>query len=277
MRTTDERLGKATLRIGQAGDGSWSGLVIVGGKQAGDVLHDDQRDRLRTRLMNLAGTVHPNYFGIDGAVDRFLRYMPGGFAGERYRSHDGERRYKVDAHRTLTDLLPMAAAIEAVDEDGRRLASAFRKDQLWTHMPSLQESTRLREVLAENGGAFLRAAARFADGAYGAGIAGMQDAIKGHGALTWPIATYLPFLWDPSIHMFLKPTVTRDFAERIGHPFAFAYDAEIRTDVYESLLDLTEHTANAIASLNPADRIDVQSFIWVVGEYRDDDLPSTAS
>ncbi|WP_298814701.1 hypothetical protein [uncultured Sphingomonas sp.] len=277
METTDEKHGKATLRIGQAKNGGWSGLVIIAGRQAGDVIHDDDRDRLRTRLMNLAGTVHPNYFGIDGALTRFLRYMPGGFAGERYRSRDGERRYKVDAHRTLTDLLPLAAAADATDADGVRLAAAFKKDQLWTHMPSLQESTRLKEVLAQNGGAFLRAAAAFANDDFAKGISGMHAAIKAHGLLSWPIATYLPFLWDPARHMFLKPTVTRDFAERIGHRFAVDYDAAIRPDVYESLLHLADHTAKAIAALEPADRIDVQSFIWVVGEYREQDLPASSA
>jgi hypothetical protein len=277
MKTTDEKHGNATLRIGQAKTGGWSGLVIIAGRQAGDVIHDDDRDRLRTRLMNLAGTVHPNYFGIDGAITRFLRYMPGGFAGERYTSHDSERRYKVDAHKTLTGLLPLAAAVDATDEDGARLADAFKKDQLWTHMPSLQESTRLKEVLAKNGGAFLRAAAAFADEDVANGISGMHGAIKAHGSLSWPIATYLPFLWDPARHMFLKPTVTRDFAERIGHRFAVDYDPEIRTDVYESLLDLADDTATAIAALKPADRIDVQSFIWVVGEYREQDLPAATA
>ena len=81
-------------------------------------------------------------------------------------------------------------------------------------MPSLQESTRLREVLAQHGGAFLRAAAKFAGGSYATGIAGMRNAIGSYGALTWPITTYLPFLWAPERHLFLKPTVTRDFAYR---------------------------------------------------------------
>ena len=43
--------------------------------------------------------------------------------------------------------------------------------------------------------------------------------------------------------------------------------------MYESLLSLADHTAAAIAPLKPTDRIDVQSFIWVVGEYREPDLP----
>lgn len=273
MKTSDEKYGKATLRIGQGMDGGWVGVVILGGKIVGEKLHDEDRGRLRARLMNLAGTVHPNYFGIEGAITRFLQFMPGGFSGQRYTAHDGERRYKVDAHKTLTTLLPLTAAEKATDADGKTLAAAFKKDQLWTHMPSLQESTRLREVLAEHGGAFLRAAAAFANGDFNTGIAGMRNAIAPHGTLTWPIATYLPFLWSPERHMFLKPTATRDFAERVGHRFAIEYDSEITADVYRSLLDLADDTAAGIAQLGPVDRIDVQSFIWVVGEYREENLP----
>lgn len=273
MKTSDEKYGQALLRIAQDQDGGWVGVVILGGKIVGDKLHDDDKDRLRARLRNSAGTVHPNYFGMDGAIARFLLFMPGGFSGQRYTAHDGERRYKVDAHNTLTAILPLDAATNATDADGKTLAAAFKKDQLWTHMPSLQESTRLREVLSENGGAFLRAAAAFAHGEFAAGIAGMRNAVAVHGAFTWPIATYLPFLWSPDTHMFLKPNVTRDFAERVGHRFAIDYDSEISGDVYQSLLDLADDTALGIAQLDPVDRIDVQSFIWVVGEYREENLP----
>ncbi|MDJ0389695.1 hypothetical protein QMO56_16395 [Roseomonas sp. E05] len=115
----------------------------------------------------------------------------------------------------------------------------------------LQESTRLREVLAEHGGAFLRAAAIFADGNCNTGIAVMRNAIAPHGTLTWPISTYLPFLWSPDKRMFLKPTATRDFVERIGHRFAIEYDSEITADVYWSLLDLADDTAVGIDAAQP--------------------------
>ena len=272
MITTEEPYGKTKLRFMENKDGSWSGAVIAAGK-ASKPLHDKDRDRLRSRLKNEAGILHPNYFGMDGAIKRFLEYMPGGFQGARYNAHEGERRYKVDAHRTLTRLLPLAKAAGASDAEGQSIAAAFRKDELWTHMPSLQESARLKETLEEHGGAFLRASAKFANEDYSAGIAEMQAATKPHGTLSWPIATYLPFLWTPERHMFLKPNVTRDFAERVGHHFAVDYDSEIRADVYESLLDLAQFTEDALAPLKPADRIDVQSFIWVVGEYREEDLP----
>ena len=275
MADKDEVYGKTKLRILSAKGGGWSGIALSGGKQVGDILHDDDRDRLRTRLMNAAGTEHPDYFGIEGAIERFLTYMPGGFAGERYNSPDSERRYKVRARDALAETMPLHNALNASGGDAKLLAVAFTPDKLWINMLSLHESTRLRETLAgPNGNAFLQAAAKFATGQVGAGLAGMRSAVAPHGGTTWPIVTYLPFFWSPEAHMFLKPEATRDFAQRIGHRFAVEYRSEHEAAVYECLLDLVDHTANAIRQLNPADRIDVQSFIWVVGRYAEMDLPA---
>ena len=81
---------------------------------------------------------------------------------------------------------------------------------------------------------------------------------------------HLPFLWRPEEHMFLKPEVTKDFAARVAHRFAMDYQARLDFSVYESLLDLVSKTAAELAQLKPRDRIDVQSFIWVVGDYKED-------
>jgi len=100
----------------------------------------------------------------------------------------------------------------------------------------------------------------------------MVQAIAPHGRPSWPLVTYLPYLWAPEDHVFLKPESTVDFAERVGHPFASEYDAEIKSAVYKSLLDLARATKLEVASLAPVDGIDVQSFIWVVGAYKDSDI-----
>ena len=73
--------------------------------------------------------------------------------------------------------------------------------------------------------------------------------------------------------MFLKPTVTTDFADRVGHDFRHRYEAEPNEETYEALLDLVAATRTAITSLKPCDNMDIQSFIWVVGEYREENKP----
>jgi hypothetical protein len=140
-------------------------------------------------------------------------------------------------------------------------------------VPRSLEPMHLKDALeGPHGAAFLRASARFADGDYDAAAQGMHSAIKAHGRMSWPTATYFPFLWQPEKHMFLNPTVTRDFAERIGHPFQYEYEAEVSADTYQSLLDLASETMKALEPLGAKDMIDVQSFIWVVGAYREEDL-----
>ena len=71
------------------------------------------------------------------------------------------------------------------------------------------------------------------------------------------------------MHMFLKPEVTKDFATRVGHRFANEYESALKIEIYDSLLDLARKTENELADLKPRDRIDVQSFIWVVGKYKE--------
>lgn len=41
--------------------------------------------------------------------------------------------------------------------------------------------------------------------------------------------------------------------------------------VYESLLDLAAATERELGDMNPVDRIDIQSFIWVVGQNSAED------
>jgi hypothetical protein len=55
----------------------------------------------------------------------------------------------------------------------------------------------------------------------------MERALKPHDSAKWTVATYLPFLWQPEKHMFLKPEVTKDFAARVGHRFATDYKARL--------------------------------------------------
>jgi hypothetical protein len=80
----------------------------------------------------------------------------------------------------------------------------------------------------------------------------MERALKPHDSAKWTVATYLPFLWQPEKHMFLKPEVTKDFAARVGHRFATDYEARLDFSVYESLLDLASKMATEIGRAQAA-------------------------
>lgn len=264
MPVSELPYGKATLKW-QAKDGAFVGAVILGGKRVA-MMEDADEQILLTRLRNEAGRLHPDYVGFDGAMRRYLHFFPSGLHG--LASASSERTYKERAASRLREGLPLERAAEAVREDAVRLAGAG----IQTNMLSPFEAARLRDtLLGETSARFLRGAAAFATGDYRAGTAMMSAAVQPHGRISWPIVTYLPFLWDYERHMFLKPTVTVDFADRVGHDFAHRYAAEPNAETYLALLDLVEVTRNAIAALTPRDNLDLQSFIWVVGEYREGD------
>ena len=74
--------------------------------------------------------------------------------------------------------------------------------------------------------------------------------------------TGLLFLWDPLTHMFLNPETTKDLAEGFGHRSAQSFSSWNSLSVCERLLDLGSETGTGIADLEPADRFDIQSFMW---------------
>jgi hypothetical protein len=262
-----------TIRTGAVGDLSlrlvekdkaFIGVIFdaKGAKKA--QIEGTEADDVWRRLHDEAGKAHPKYFGFDGARARFLRFFPNGFHSAGYTN--AERDYKVAAKQRLDATAPLNQAV-AASGLGEVVLAVFRA----TNLLSPFEKVRLQDVLrgptAED---FIHAVARFALGEGKPALLDMERALKPHESAKWTVATYLPFLWRPQEHMFLKPEVTKDFAARVGHRFASDYEPQLDFAVYESLLDLASKTEAELANLKPRDRIDVQSFIWIVGGYRDD-------
>ena len=248
-------LGKVPLRL-VLSEGRYHGLAD--GKP---ILVGDDADDVWRRLHDEAGRANPRYVGFDGARNRFLHWFEGGFRSEQFVAE--ERDYKVKAKAKLDASAPVEEAATG-SGFGEAALATFRA----TNLLSPFEKTRLQDVLrGPHADDFIRGAARFALGEIKVGLAHMQAALKPHDNAKWTVATYLPFLWRPEQHMFLKPEVTKDFAQRVGHRFAHDYEAALKLPVYESLLDLADRTTRELAALEPRDRIDVQSFIWVIGDY----------
>lgn len=259
--------GKAKLRFQPEKDGSFAGVVIRDGKMS-EIFREGDRNAIIARLKSEAGKLEPNYFGMDEAIKRFLEFMPDGFDGER--NDEMEDAYKRNAAKALSDAVSSSNALSATPDD----AAAVHTAKVWTNLLSPYEAMKLKDTLAGDDGAkFLQGAAQFCDGGYAKGATLMAAAMTKGDRLTWPIATYFSYLWSPDTRMFLKPEATRDFAERIGHPFVGEYESAINEGTYQSLLDLADQTLTALKPIGAKDYIDVQSFIWVVGAYRDEHLP----
>jgi hypothetical protein len=216
------------------------------------------------KLQDEAAKSGPKYVGFDGARNRFLHFFPNGFHSAGYAK--SERDYKVAAKLKLESTVPLDKAVTGLGF-GEPILTVFRA----TNLLSPFEKTRMQEVLrGPNADQFINAAASFTMGKENSALLEMEQALKPAGNAKWTVVTYLPFLWNPTDHMFLKPEVTKDFASRVGHRFASDYEPRLKIGVYESLLDLAVKTADELADLHPLDRIDVQSFIWVVGDYKDE-------
>lgn len=255
----EEPFGNVRLRLLRKDD-VYLGIVIANGK-ASQPIDGDDPEELWAELKRRAGAHSPGYVGFDGAKARFLRHFPAGFRDPHYRAM--ERDYKLAAAEKLRTTMPLEAAVEANGAGGAALA-VFRA----TNLLSPFEQTRLQAALrGPNADEFIRAVAAFTLGETRSGLVRMAQALKPDDIAKWTVVTYLPFLWRPEEHMFLKPEATRDFADRVGHPFAHEYTSELTEATYHSLLDLSRETREQILDLEPADSIDIQSFIWVVGKY----------
>lgn len=261
---------KATVRLLETKDG-YAGIVISKGVASPPVYGLDADD-VWQQILSQVREGKPSYFGYDGAVARFVRAFPEGFASEAYLRD--ERSYKLAAASLLNEAVPLETASNPSAEDCLQVAKAYGK----TNMLSIYEHARVREVLkSASGPTFVQGAASVAGGDFTGGFHLMSKAMVPFGPLSWPAATYLPFLWRPDGQMFLKPQVTCDFAERVGSPFAQQYGPKLEATVYEALLALVSDTRLRIADLKPADAIDIQSFIWVVGAYTEEDIATAAA
>jgi hypothetical protein len=220
-------------------------------------------DEVWMRLHHEVAKANPHYVGYAGARNRFLHFFPNGFHSVGYAQ--SERDYKVAAKQKLDQAVPLTEAKKG-SGFGEAVLAVFRATNLLSPFEKTWVKDVLRGPLADR---FVRAAANFAEEPTKEVLLEMEQALKPHGAAKWTVATYLPFLWRPSSHMFLKPEVTKDFAERVGHRFASEYEARLDLRVYNDLLDLASETEQELIDLRPRDRIDVQSFIWVVSSYRE--------
>lgn len=257
-----EVVGKHTLRLVDTGKG-FVGLVISGGKQLNRIDGDDPT-KLWTELRAVAGRASDAYFGFDGARARFRQFFPDGFRSPAFE--EAERNYKLKAKAKLDGAAPLEQALTGSGL-GEAVLSAYRG----TNLLSPFEKTRLQPLLrGPDADAFIQAASRFTIGEVEPALETLERLLTKHDNAKWTVVTYLPFLWRPEDHMFLKPMVTQDFAERVGHPFVHDYSPALDPAVYASLRDLIAQTALEVADLEPRDNIDLQSLVWIVGEYRED-------
>lgn len=262
MKTIREgTVGKAKLRLVQTESG-FIAIAIEGGKT---LLQKEgpSADEAWSALQMALTRDGPNWFGYAGARARFLHWFASGFSSPAYLAD--ERTYKLKAKEELEKTTPLEKAATGSGH-GEAVLRAYRATNLLYPI----EKTRMQGLLrGPEGDDFVRAAARFALGEGKPALKTMETLLRPHDNAKWTVVTYLPYLWQPAEHIFLKPEVTKDFASRVGHSLAHSYTADLDYAVYEDLLDMAGAIRQSILDLQPRDMIDIQSVIWVVGDYRD--------
>jgi hypothetical protein len=207
------------------------------------------------------------------ARQKFLRYFPDGFKDETY--YASERGYKWEAHLRWQDVLSRT--------EHQALVDAGRYDEVAARAVRVEQSAPYSFIFSFEKMA-LRDAVKSANGARLFAI-GLYDFLYGGNplkerfeawvetvarlprrqtrVLTWPLVTVFGFLAQPSLHLFVKPTVTKAAALAYGHPLP--YQSRPSWTTYGSLLAFAKTLKRDLRDLHPRDMIDIQSFLWVQG------------
>jgi len=252
-------------------------LKTAGLESAGAVSHP-RLDHLPP-LVGDSLTEGDTYITLEQGIDRFLRLFPEGFHGTSFDKE--ERGYKERAHHEAIRLLSRDALNDLIlRQDYDQVATRALQVIQRVNLLFPQEQMAIRDGLksAEDQRRFALALFELLHGSisYETRFPKFTEALsalpqKQAPVLKWPVQTILPFLFDPTQHMFLKPQVTRQAARRCA--FDLNYDPHPNWTTYSQLLELCRILFRELARLKPRDYIDLQSFIWCIGDDNYETLP----
>ncbi len=215
--------------------------------------------------------------GAEACREKFLSYFPKGFEDALYLQW--ERNYKWEAHLAWKERLNRTVFKNLLEAgEYTEIANRAIKIETKTNLLFSFEKMALRDAVKTPAGA--RA---FSEGLYDYvyGRKSMQQRFgnftqvlaslprKQTRVLTWPLQTVFGFIGNPAQHIFLKPRVTQLAAQKYGYEFHYVSRPNWLT--YQNFLDFAETIRHDNEDLKPADLIDLQSFMWVMGsdEYPD--------
>lgn len=157
------------------------------------------------RVHDAAARLNPLFIGYSSARARFLRFFADGFSGAPYV--EMERAYNLAAKEMLDKAAPLAGVAGGANL-GEAVFAVFNKINLLSPF----EKIRVRELmLGSDADAFVRLSAAFADGDRKSALRALKQLLQPHDCAKWTVVTYLPFIWRPETHMFLKPKMLAGF------------------------------------------------------------------
>jgi len=226
-------------------------------------------------LAPLAGdsvTGDQTYVSLAQGITRFHHLFPDGLTSEAFHRH--ERDYKWTAHLECVRALSKQELDSLLKRGGyEEIAHRAKHVINMVNLLGSFEVMALNDVLKSPKTQQQFAEALFnllhGDGPFELRFTGFADMLaalpqKKSPVLKWSIQTIFPFLCTPSTHMFLKPEVTQQAALRCA--FDLRYEAKPNWTTYSRLLKLCEILSHELRALKPKDYIDLQSFIWCIGD-----------
>lgn len=227
------------------------------------------KHRLLDNLIEASLIDNANYLTSARAVERFLANYPDGFADPDYLKN--EREASVRAHQFCIQLLG-EGEISALLAEGRYLDICDRA----RHIESLTNLLTKSEKTAFYGALDSTVQQKTFAEALAAllyGTESEEDRFKAFfralhllGINRWQYATLFGFIRFPQERAFIKPTLIQNVAKTLCWRINYKSDPNWRT--YTAVLRLYSHLRTSLAEegLLSRDMIDVQSFIWSIGQ-----------
>ncbi len=245
-------------------------------------LHNKPTEKKRARPTRVAATT------FDEQLARFAKEFPGGFTGDIFT-----------AEERGVAALPGGPPSEASPPSRKKLPKAYKEQAIGAAQATLEKAEveallaagkhgeiidRVKRVHQAAGGllhplgdlipfgkmpaehqaAFAEAVVGLLFGAdeYGPRFAKVVAALGEDKLNTWPLATVLSALVQPTEHVFVKPSFFEKQAAVIG--YKLAYDRSPTPEGYARMLGLAREVEKRLgeAGVAPRDLLDVYSFIW---------------
>lgn len=239
-----------------------------------------------SRLSGFAFDAKTGRYGLGGtwlshadASARFLDVFPKGFGDPGYAGGGADKHDRVTrwrrAHEVYLETLGdgQGERLLAAGDLGGLVERALRVERGVRPLHKDAEKASFEDALKDSGAArgyfaalfeFLAAPDRSGFESLAASVAAMEPGATRESG--WPIATLLPFVARPDVHMLLRPRFACEVGHRLG--LELAYQPEPNWSTYSALLRSTEALLERLRPLGARDHVDVEAFMHVVTAKR---------
>lgn len=229
----------------------------------------EAKHRLLDNLIEASQINSADYVTPAMAIKRFLAIHPDGFAAPRFLKE--ERDASVRAHQFCIQLLGETEISELIAERRYQdVCDRARHIESVTNLLTKSEKTAFYSVLdipiSQKTFSVSLAALLYGTDSEEERFKGFSRALDLLGINRWQYATLFGFIRFPQERAFIKPTVIQNAAKAFC--WRINYKSEPNWRSYAAVLRLYNHLRTSLVEegLMPKDMIDVQSFIWSVGQ-----------